>query len=210
MLNEFEPTLIEEEQPQKPKNKRIMIAVICVLLVVILALTTALLLKKYVLSTFIVDGISMYPTLDGGAGDQREGDSQEERTNGEKLFLNKAADISRGDIIVFTPDWIKNSDGEYISLVKRVIGIGGDHIVIKGDQVWLNGELLDEPYINDETVAFPEEYDVDLYVPYGELFCMGDNRNHSDDSRIYGTVSLDDVVGKCFLIRGLDGELRKP
>ncbi len=210
MTDEFEPTIIREEPSQKQKGKRVMIGIICVLLVVILALTTALLLKKYVLSSFIVDGISMYPTLDGGNGDQKEGSSNEERTNGETLYLNKVADIKRGDIVVFTPEWIKNDNGEYISLVKRVIGIGGDHIVIKDDKVWRNGELLDETYINNDTATFPHEYNIDIYVPYGELFCMGDNRNHSDDSRIYGTVKLENVIGKCFLIRGLDGDLRKP
>lgn len=201
-------TEIPEVQPERNNSKRIIVSVICVLLVVALAVTSALLLKKYVFSTFIVDGISMYPTLDGGNGALIEGDSDEERTNGEVLYLNKKAKLKRGDIVVFTPDWIVDEDtGNYASLVKRVIALGGDHVQITDGKVYVNGEVLDEPYINADSVMSGE---IDLVVPDGQMFCMGDNRNHSSDSRVYGCASLDTLVGKCFLIKGLDGKLRKP
>ncbi len=201
-------TEIPEVQPERNNPKRIIVSVICVLLVVAIAVTSALLLKKYVFSTFIVDGISMYPTLDGGNGALIEGDSDEERTNGETLYLNKKATIKRGDIVVFTPDWIVDGKtGQKASLVKRVIALGGDHVQITDGKVYINGELLDEPYINSDSVMADE---IDLVVPDGQMFCMGDNRNHSSDSRVYGCASLDTLVGKCFLIKGLDGKLRKP
>ncbi len=201
-------TDIPEVQPEHNNSKRIIISVICVLLVVALAVTSALLLKKYVFSSFIVDGISMYPTLDGGNGAMIEGDSDKERTNGEVLYLNKKAELRRGDIVVFTPDWIADGKtGQNASLVKRVIALGGDHIQITGGKVYVNGEALDEPYINSDSVM---EEEIDLVVPDGQMFCMGDNRNHSADSRVYGCASLDTLVGKCFLIKGLDGKLRKP
>lgn len=193
--------------PTKPQPKRIIVAVICVLLVVVLAVMSALLLKKYVFSSFIVDGISMYPTLDGGNGAVKEGDSEKERTNGEVLYLNKKATLKHGDIVVFTPDWIKDSNGNYISLVKRVIGLGGDSIRIGGGVVYLNGQILDEPYINEKNWYCE---DMDFVVPEGYMFCMGDNRNHSDDSRVFGCAKIDSLVGKCFLIKGIDGKLRKP
>lgn len=186
----------------KARSRRIATSVAIVLLVIVLAIATALLLKYFVLDTFTVDGISMYPTLDGGNGANLDDDEN----NGETLFLNKMAKIKRGDIVVFVPD-----KGTFAgrTLVKRVIAIGGDHVQIKDNAVYLNGQLLVEDYINDQEPAIYDQ-DLDFYVEEGNVFCMGDNRNHSSDCRVFGQVSLDTVVGRCFLIKGLDGKLRKP
>lgn len=186
----------------KARTRRIATSVAIVLLVIVLAIATALLLKYFVLDTFTVDGISMYPTLDGGNGATLDDDEN----NGETLFLNKMAKIKRGDIVVFVPD-----KGTFAgrTLVKRVIAIGGDHVQIKDNAVYLNGQLLVEDYTNDQEPAIYDQ-DLDFYVEEGNVFCMGDNRNHSSDCRVFGQVSLDTVVGRCFLIKGLDGKLRKP
>ena len=186
----------------KARTRRIASSVAIVLLVIVLAIATALLLKYFVLDTFTVDGISMYPTLDGGNGATLDDDEN----NGETLFLNKMAKIKRGDIVVFVPD-----KGTFAgrTLVKRVIAIGGDHVQIKDNAVYLNGQLLVEDYTNDQEPAIYDQ-DLDFYVEEGNVFCMGDNRNHSSDCRVFGQVSLDTVVGRCFLIKGLDGKLRKP
>ena len=186
----------------KARTRRIATSVAIVLLVIVLAIATALLLKYFVLDTFTVDGISMYPTLDGGNGANLDDDEN----NGETLFLNKMAKIKRGDIVVFVPD-----KGTFAgrTLVKRVIAIGGDHVQIKDNAVYLYGQLLVEDYTNDQEPAIYDQ-DLDFYVEEGNVFCMGDNRNHSSDCRVFGQVSLDTVVGRCFLIKGLDGKLRKP
>ena len=186
----------------KARTRRIATSVAIVLLVIVLAIATALLLKYFVFDTFTVDGISMYPTLDGGNGANLD----DNENNGETLFLNKMAKIKRGDIVVFVPD-----KGMFAgrTLVKRVIAIGGDHVQIKDNAVYLNGQLLVEDYTNDQEPAIYDQ-DLDFYVEEGNVFCMGDNRNHSSDCRVFGQVSLDTVVGRCFLIKGLDGKLRKP
>ena len=186
----------------KARTRRIATSVAIVLLVIVLAIATALLLKYFVLDTFTVDGISMYPTLDGGNGANLD----DNENNGETLFLNKMAKIKRGDIVVLVPD-----KGTFAgrTLVKRVIAIGGDHVQIKDNAVYLNGQLLVEDYTNDQEPAIYDQ-DLDFYVEEGNVFCMGDNRNHSSDCRVFGQVSLDTVVGRCFLIKGLDGKLRKP
>lgn len=210
MQNDFEFVEIQPQEPQPKANaKRIAVSVICVLLVVILAITAALLVKTYVISTFIVDGISMYPTLDGGNGSIPEGTSDSERTNGEVLYLNKTAKIKRGNIVVFSSpsSLLSNPDGTAQTLVKRVIAVAGDHLQIVNNTVYLNGQILEEPYINGGEM---QTEDIDVHIKDGYIFCMGDNRNHSTDSRFFGQVPLENVIGKCFLIKGLDGKLRKP
>lgn len=199
-MEELEFQDLAPEVDKQLKQRRIIVSVVCVLLVVILAVTTGLLLKKYVFASFIVDGISMYPTLDGGSGENQDN----QRTNGEVLYLDKRSKISRGDIVVFNTD--KAHSNTVSTLVKRVIAVGGDHLQIVSNVVYLNGEKLDEPYLNKS----PTYLDIDLYIPANHVFCMGDNRDSSLDSRAFGAVSLDDVIGKCFLIKGLDGKLRKP
>ena len=196
---------LAEETPN-PRKRQIITAVICVLIVMLLAVTSALLVKTYVIATFTVDGLSMYPTLDGGGGASMDGDAK----NGETLYLNRLAKLSRGDIVVFSAHWsgMQLSDGSYKSLVKRVIAVAGDHLQIIDGKVYLNGELLDEPYINEE---MQHDHDgLDVWIEDGNIFCMGDNRNHSSDCRIYGQIPTDWVVGKCFLVKGLSGKLRKP
>ena len=205
-IDELNDLGVEDVDAQNPRKRQIVTAIICVLIVALLAVTCALLVKTYVLATFTVDGISMYPTLDGGNGASMDADAK----NGETLYLNRVAKLKRGDIVVFTPDWeaMRTADGKQKSLVKRVIAVAGDHLQIIDGKVWLNGEQLDEPYINGE---MSHEHDgLDIVISDGNIFCMGDNRNHSSDCRDHGEVPASTVVGKCFLIKGLNGKLRKP
>jgi signal peptidase I len=133
---------------------------------------------NYVTQRVRVENISMLPTLKPG----------------NLLVVNKLAyrnnNYSRGDIIVF--HYQGNPEEDYI---KRVIGIPGDHIVISNGLVKVNGIILDEPYIMEESLRV-NTWD----VPEGKLFVLGDNRNDSSDSSTWGFVDMHWVVGQALLV----------
>ncbi len=167
----------EESQEEKPSLKGLLIDLVEVV-------GTALVLT-FVLLIFIqpsiVDGRSMFPTLH----------------DNDKLLLWKLGDIDRNDIVVFDSHDMENN-----KYVKRVIGIAGDEIIIKDSIVTVNGTVLNETYINEPSF----NGDISLIVPEDEIFVLGDNRNHSNDSRAFGTVKLDDVDGK--MVFNLNGWIR--
>jgi len=109
----------------------------------------------------------------------------------------------RGDIVVFTPppDW--QSGSAVTPYIKRVIGIGGDNIEIHDGKVFVNDIALVEPYVFQENGKPQETEDVlqtaHWAVPEGELFLMGDHRGSSADSRQFGTVAVDKVIGRAWL-----------
>ncbi len=111
------------------------------------------------------------------------------------VIVNKLAyrfgEPSRGDIIIFHPP----DDPATIPFIKRVIGLPGDAILVEQGQVFVNGYLLREPYIKSSPSS-----DGSWTVPEGHLFVMGDNRNNSSDSRTWGSVPLDNVIGKAEVI----------
>jgi signal peptidase I len=110
----------------------------------------------------VVEGSSMEPNLH----------------NGQRLLINKIAykNPQRGDVIVFPPPHIANSDKDFI---KRIIGLPGEVIEIKDGVIYINDSPLDEPYIVDDAginMAL-------TVIPDGEYFVLGDNRGNSSDSR---------------------------
>lgn len=153
---------------------------------VLLALLLAFVFRSYLFASYVVDGESMEPTL----------------YDGNLLMVNKAvydwSEIDRQQVIVFHA----NEEEDY---VKRVIGIPGDEIEFKNDQLYVNGVLLDESYLDDlrpnDGLPFTEDFTLEeatgsATVPEGHLFVMGDNRRDSLDSRYFGFVPEDTVVGK--------------
>ena len=133
-----------------------------------------------------VDGPSMMPTL-------QDGDYVALLSN---LFMG---DLEQGDVIVARKESFENGE----PIVKRVIATAGQTVDIDFNlgQVYVDGELLDEDYINDYT--YREEGTVfPLTVPEGEVFLMGDNRNHSNDSRdsSLGTVDTRLLIGKAVFL----------
>ena len=184
------------------RRKRVIAALVALAVVAVLAVAAALLVREYVVTTYVVDGESMLPTLDGGVtGDTSDGDT---------LILNKLGTPDRGDIVVFYYDWNALGDPFFSPhhLVKRVIGLPGDTVEIRDGALYLNGVLQDEDYIKEHMDG---RYDgLSVTVPEGHFFVMGDNRNNSTDSRAIGCVPADNIVGVCFLVSSDSGALRIP
>ena len=153
-----------------------------VLLIAVMALVLFLILH-YMVQNFRIDGTSMVPNLE----------------NGQYVLVNKTAywfgrDPQRGDIIVFdAPD-------AQVDRIKRVIGLPGDTVQWDKDgDLHINGDLLDEPYLEDLQPGKTGPAG-SWTVPEGDYFVMGDNRGVSYDSRSGWTVPRENVVGKGWVI----------
>ncbi|MFV0414439.1 MAG: signal peptidase I [Oscillospiraceae bacterium] len=149
---------------------------------IVFSLTLVLVILVFVVRTVRVDGTSMVPTLQDG--DQL-------------LARSILYTPQRGDIVV-VDGYIQYGE----PIVKRVIGLGGDEININFEtgEVFVNGQLLQEPYISAPTTrAFDVEFP--LIVPEGKVFLMGDNRPASKDSRHsdIGFIDERDILGKVFV-----------
>jgi signal peptidase I len=81
-------------------------------------------------------------------------------------------------------------------LIKRVVGLPGEHVEIRDGIVYIDGEPLDEPYLTQETRPGRKG---DVMVPPLHIFVLGDNRSHSNDSRSFGPVPIDDIVGRAWV-----------
>lgn len=128
-------------------------------------------LKVFVINISQVSGNSMYPTLH----------------DGDVLIEHKIGKPKVGDVVSCTSDVLE--DDYY--LVKRVIACEGDHLVIQDSKVYVNDTLLTEDYLNEAIFDGNEN----MIIPDGTCFVMGDNRNHSGDSREFGVIRLEDVTG---------------
>jgi len=166
---------------------------------IIIGFVLSILIGIFVIQPYKVDGHSMEPTLK---------DSQRIYAWKIKHTLDKLPKY--GDIVIvdsrvdrsrtFMDDFLEHpiinlfsgqADNE-IFYVKRVIGLPGDTIEVKEGHVYRNGVQLSEPYIKEQMNLGPAQT---WEVPQGEVFVMGDNRNHSNDSRSIGPVPLDHVMG---------------
>jgi len=166
---------------------------------IVLALVLAFALRTFVIQAFYIPSGSMENTL----------------LPGDMILVNKFlyyfSDIKRGDIIVF--QYPNDPSKDYI---KRVIGLPGDSVELKNGDVYINGKLLEEKYTKEKAIddiimrAHAEKDEKDqpvnipmqdkITVPAKKLFMMGDNRNNSQDSRIWGFLSQDKVRGKALVI----------
>lgn len=146
----------------------------------------AFLLKAFVFQPFVVEGISMEPNYH----------------DKEYLLVNKIVYIvekpQRGDVMIFRPP-----DNPTVTYIKRVIGLPGDDVKISQGYVYINGEKLDEKYLPHGRLSLiGGEKDLTKEVKLGdkEYFVMGDNREHSTDSREFGVISKNEIVGKAWIV----------
>ncbi|MFH2068751.1 MAG: signal peptidase I [Candidatus Omnitrophota bacterium] len=107
---------------------------------------------------------------------------------GDRTVLIKTGILKRDDIIIF-----KNPENAETYLVKRVIGLPGDVVAITGGQLYLNGKSMDESYLKESFIIY--KYGP-AQVPPDKLFVLGDNRNNSDDSTVWGFLPARDLRGK--------------
>ncbi len=102
----------------------------------------------------------------------------------------------RGDIVVFTPPGQEPGSPPYI---KRVIGLPGDVVDLRNGHVFINGQEISEPYVYPGQVTEPLNGQSHWVVPPGSLFVMGDHRENSSDSRVFGPVPIANVIGRAWL-----------
>lgn len=136
--------------------------------------------RPFVVEAFWIPSASMVPTLKYG-----------DRVLVNK-FIYRFTEPERGDIVVF-----KSVQGDGQDLIKRVVGVPGDKISVRGGRLFVNGEPQREPYVNrkypDRSFAAPTT------VPENHVFVMGDNRANSQDSRVFGPVPEKNIEGEAFL-----------
>ena len=159
------------------------------------AFIVAFIIKVFLFQAYYIPSPSMEPTL--GIGD--------------RVIVNKLSyklhDVNRGDLVVFENP--STSNGAVSDLIKRVIALPGETLQVLDGKVYIDGNLVIEPYLeaSDNTFDFlapagcigTKEVLNKCIVPDGHVFVMGDNRDNSRDSRIFGPVDIETIVGRAFV-----------
>ena len=166
------------------------------------ALVLALIVRTFLFQAFYIPSPSMEPTL----------------FSGDRILVNKVSyrlhDVNRGDLVVFHPR--PESGVETDDLIKRVIALPGETVTTNGGRVVIDGGLLIEPYlpVPDGTAGFEmvpwcaNQVTGMCTVPDDHVFVLGDNRGDSRDSRFFGPIPVDSIIGRAFVrvwpLGGLD------
>ncbi|HLR07908.1 MAG TPA: signal peptidase I [Bacillota bacterium] len=159
----------------------------------LVAIVVTFIIRTFVFAPIIVDGPSMLPTL-----------HDRDQIIVDKLSY-RFSDPERFDIIVFHAYDKKD-------FIKRIIGLPGEHVAMKDDVLYIDGQAVEEPYLEEKKAELtdnqpltndfrleelPGNYET---IPDGYVLVLGDNRRNSTDSRMMGLISIDQIVGKTTLI----------
>ena len=157
------------------------------MVVIAIALLVAFVVRTFVIAHFVVEGESMFSTLD----------------TDDRVFVNKLSyrlhDPNRGDVVVLH----QITGASERDLIKRVIGLPGETVEMRNCAVLIDGRVLNEPYLDPEVVTPTDcggDYLLGGVVPDDHVFVMGDNRGGSQDSRVIGTINDDDLIGRAFVV----------
>lgn len=147
----------------------------------VIALTVYVLIYQFIAQPQRVVSISMEPNY-----------YENDRLVVEKVSY-RFREPARGDVVVF-----RFPDNPDILLIKRIIGLPGETLTIRENNVYINDQLLAEPYIAEPNTSFPGSFLHDekpFTIPHDQFIVMGDNRANSGDSRIFGTIHRDSIIG---------------
>ena len=197
---------VGEKKRKKKEEKSTTGSIVEFFVIIAVALGLAIGIQAFLVKPFRIPSPSMVPTLEVG----------------QRVLVNRIGthfgDPDRGDVVVFKPPQGANTgrcgvehdnmtacaqptkEQAKENFIKRVVGLPGDELFVKNNRVYINGKQLDEPYINkdnttcDRLCNLPEP----ITVPPGHFFMMGDNRGASDDSRQWGPVPEDWIIGDAF------------
>lgn len=146
--------------------------------IVLIALALSWLIRTFVIEARVIPSGSMLPTI-----------QLQDRVIVDKFFFKNFGKLQPGDVIVFHPPASAHSSDDFI---KRLIAMPGDKVQIKNHITYVNDQKLTEPYLQEA----PKEDFGPVVVPEGSLFVMGDNRNDSADSRVWGFLPEQNVTGR--------------
>ena len=146
--------------------------------IVVIAFALSWLIRTFVIEPRYVPSGSMLPTI-----------QLQDRLMVDKFFFKYFGKLHPGDIIVFHPPSEAHSPDDFI---KRLIALPGDTVEFRDHRTYINGQVIDEPYVAEPQVKNMEP----AVVPEGYVFVMGDNRNNSNDSRGWGYLPIDNITGR--------------
>lgn len=191
------PTTTKRSKKNKPQKTGFLSTIVVILAALLLAFT----LVTYVFHSYQVDGPSMQPTLQ----------------NGDRLIVWKVPRTiaritgnpyipNRGDVVVFTESGLSGygQSEDKKQLIKRVIGLPGDRIIVKDGILTVYNNDFPDGFQPDKTVGYTiadgeTNNDTDVTVKIDEVFVSGDNRANSLDSRFFGPIKADQIIGKLVL-----------